>query len=42
MFYELHLMIRTENKAHRSRKLLLEIKLVFERGGDKKVYITPC
>ena len=35
MFYELHLMIRTENRAHRSRKLLLEIELVFARGGDK-------
>ena len=33
MFYELHLMFRTENRAHRSRKLLLEIELVFERGG---------
>ena len=29
-------MIRTENRAHRSRKLLLEIELVFARGGDKK------
>ena len=34
MFYELHLMIRTENRAHRSRKLLLEIELVFAREGD--------
>ena len=38
MFYELHLMIRTENIAHRSRKLLLEIELAFERGGDKCNY----
>ena len=38
MFYELHLMIRTENRAHRSRKLLLEIELVFARGGDKYIY----
>ena len=38
MFYELHLMIRTENRAHRSRKLLLEIELVFERGGDEQYY----
>ena len=30
-------MIRTENRAHRSRKLLLEIELVFEREGDKGV-----
>ena len=37
MFYELHLMIRTENRAHRSRKLLLEIELVFARGGDTGV-----
>ena len=35
MFYELHLIIRTENRAHRSRKLLLEIELSFARGGDK-------
>ena len=37
MFHELHLMIRTENRAHRNRKLLLEIELVFARGGDKGV-----
>ena len=40
MFYELHLMIRTENRAHRSRKLLLEIELVFARGGDKYNFMT--
>ena len=39
MFYQLHLMIRTENRAHRSRKLLLEIELVFARGGDKIFHV---
>ena len=39
MFYELHLMIRTENRAHQSRKLLLEIELVFARGGDKELFV---
>ena len=37
MFFELHLMICTENRAHRSRKMLLEIELVFARRGDKGV-----
>ena len=36
MFSELYLMIRTENRAHRSWKLLLEIEVLpFARGGDK-------
>ena len=35
MFYELYLIVRTENRAHRGRKLLLEIELVFARGDDK-------
>ena len=35
MFYELHLMILAENRAHRSRKLLLKIEIVFARAGDK-------
>ena len=39
MFYELHLMICTENRAHRSWKLLLEIELVFARGGDKRDFL---
>ena len=34
MFYDFNLMF-AQKTAHRSRKLLLEVELVFERGGDK-------
>ena len=40
MIYEFYLMIRTGNRAHSSRKLLLEIELVFARGGDKMYFYS--